>query len=78
MSSGLEAQENASRKKRDLIRVSYAAVASSAGSLKGVPPMWDSVLIAISGKTFVIRGLWTTMLGYIKKSRFELLWSWII
>ena len=49
-----------------LIRVSYAAVASSAGSLKGVPPMWDSVLIAISVKAFVIRGLWTAMLGYMK------------
>ena len=51
MSSGLEAQESVSRKKRDFIRVSYAAV-TSAGSLKGLPPVWDSVLIAISGDDF--------------------------
>ena len=48
MSSGLEAQESVYRKKRDLIRVSYAAV-TSAGFFKGIPLVWESVLIAISG-----------------------------
>ena len=35
--------------------------------LKGVPPAWDLVLIAISGQAFVIHDLWPLIMhGYMK------------